>query len=77
MWICATAVASLVTQLFGIAESLAIRGGLLIAAVWLVWKGSKLLKVRSLEFPFHFTFNTINCYAFVVMVLFNLDKLFR
>jgi protoheme IX farnesyltransferase len=77
IWISATAVASMVTQLFGIGESLAIRGGLLIAAFWLVWKGSKLLKVHSQEFPFHFTFNTINSYAFVVMVLFNLDKLFH
>ncbi len=77
MWISATAVASMVTQLFGIAESLAIRGGLSIAAVWLVWKSSKLLKVRSLEFSFHFTFNTINAYAFLVMVLFNLDRLFH
>jgi protoheme IX farnesyltransferase len=77
MWISATAVACMVTQLFGIAQSLAIRGGLFISAFWLVWKGSKLLKVYSPEFPFHFAFNTINSYAFVVMVLFNSDKLFR
>lgn len=77
MWISATAVACLVTPLFGIAESSAIRGGLFVAAFWLVWKGSKLLKVHSLEFPFHFTFSTINSYAFVVIVLFTLDKLFH
>jgi protoheme IX farnesyltransferase len=75
MWISATAVACMVTQLFGIAESLAIRGGLFIAAFWLVWKGSKLLKVHSQKFPFHFTFNTINSYALLVMFLLALDHL--
>jgi protoheme IX farnesyltransferase len=77
MWICATAVSCMMIQLFSIVESLTIRGGLFIAAFWLVWKGSRLLKVRSLEFPFHFTFNTINSYAFVVMVLLTLDRLIR
>ena len=77
MWICATAVSCMMIQLFSIVDSLTIRGGLFIAAFWLVWKGSKLLKVRSPGLPFHFTFNTINSYAFVVMVLFTLDKLFH
>jgi hypothetical protein len=77
MWIAATAVACIVIQLFGIVESLVVRGGLFIAAFWLVWKGSGLLKVRGVAFPFRFTFNTINSYAFVVMVLFTLDHLFH
>jgi protoheme IX farnesyltransferase len=77
MWISATAVTCMVIQLFGVVESLAIRGGLFAAAFWLVWKGSRLLKAHSPESRFHFTFNTINSYAFVVMGLFTLDRLFH
>ena len=77
IWISATAVACMVIQLFSIVESLAIRGGLFMAAFWLVWKGSRLLKVCSPESHFHFTFSAINAYAFLVMVLFTLDNLFH
>jgi protoheme IX farnesyltransferase len=77
IWIFATAVTCVIIPLFGIVESPVIRGALLVLAFWLVWKGTRLLKVCSLEFPFHFTFNTMNSYAFVVMVLFTLDNLFH
>jgi protoheme IX farnesyltransferase len=77
IWIFATAVTCVIIPLFGIVESPVIRGGLLVLAFWLVWKGSILLKVRSLESPFHFTFNTINSYALLVILLFTLDNLFH
>jgi protoheme IX farnesyltransferase len=74
-WICATATSCMLIQLFGIVESLTIRGGFFIVAFWLVWKGSRLLKVRSQELPFHFTFKTINAYALMVLFLLALDHL--
>jgi protein SCO1/2 len=74
-WICAVAVSCMMIQLFGIVESVTVRGGFFILAFWLVWKGSKLLKVRSLELPFHFTFKTINSYVLLVMFLLALDHL--
>jgi protoheme IX farnesyltransferase len=75
MWICAAAVSCMMIQLFGIVESVTIRGGFFIVAFWLVWKGSRLLKARSLELPFHFTFKTINSYALLVMFLLAVDHL--
>jgi protoheme IX farnesyltransferase len=75
MWICAAAVSCMMIQLFVIVESVAIRGGFFIVAFWLVWKGSRLLKARNLEFPFRFTFKTINSYALLVMFLLALDQL--
>ena len=77
MWISATAVTCVIIPLFGIVESLTIRGALLVLAFWVVWKGSRLLKVRGVEFPFRFTFHSINSYALLVMILFTLDNLFH
>ena len=77
IWIFATAVTCVIIPLFGIVESPVIRNALLVLAFWVVWRGFRLLKVRGLEFPFHFTFHSINSYALLVMVLFILDNLYR
>jgi protoheme IX farnesyltransferase len=74
-WICAAAVSCMMIQLFGIVESVTARGGFFILAFWLVWRGSKLLKVHSLQLPFRFTFKTINSYALMVIFLLALDRL--
>ena len=69
MWILATAVACLILPLFGIGKSHAIHGGLFVAALWLVWKGSRLLTAYKRDFPFRSAFDAINSYVALVMVL--------
>ena len=74
MWILATAVACLILPLFGIGKSHAIHGGLFVVALWLVWKGSRLLTARKRDFPFRPAFDAINSYVALVMVLFALGS---
>ncbi|OGP74540.1 MAG: protoheme IX farnesyltransferase [Deltaproteobacteria bacterium RBG_16_49_23] len=75
LWIFATAVAGLLIPLFGIGNSRAILGGLMILGTWLIWKASKILFRRPQESPFRSTFRTVNIYILAVMVLFSLDHL--
>jgi len=77
VWISGTAVTCMMIPVYGVVRSPLICVGLFAAAFWLMWKGSGLLKTRSREFPFHFTFNTMNSYALVVMALITLDTLFQ
>lgn len=77
MWILATAVTCMMIPLFGIWKSPAIHGGLFVAAPWLVWKGSRLLTARKRDFPFRSTFDAINSYVALVMVLFILGTFFN
>jgi protoheme IX farnesyltransferase len=76
VWIFATAVAGLLIPLFGIGNSRAIWGGLMILGTWLIWKASKILFRHPQESPFRSTFRTVNIYILAVMVLFSLDHLF-
>ena len=75
VWIFATAVAGLLIPLFGIGNSRAILGGLMILGTWLIWKASKILFSQPQESPFRSTFRTVNIYVLAVMVLFSLDHL--
>ncbi|MGA2317050.1 MAG: protoheme IX farnesyltransferase [Thermodesulfobacteriota bacterium] len=77
IWIFATAAACMMIPLFGIVESHAIQGGLLVAAFWLMWKSLRLLTAKGRKFSLPFTFKTVNSYAVVVMILLTLDNLFH
>jgi len=75
LWIFATAVTCMITTLFGIVESYAIKGSLFAAGFWLVWKTCRILTAQSQEFPFRFNFRIINIYVLLVMFLFTVDRL--
>jgi protoheme IX farnesyltransferase len=77
VWIFATAVACLMIPLFGIVESQAIIGGLMITGAWLIWKAGKFLISHNHPGSFKLAFYTINQYILLVMVLLTLDTLFH
>ncbi len=77
IWIFATATACTMIPMFAVVESHAIRGGLLVAACWLMWRSLGLLNASSRKSLLPFTFKTINAYAVVVMLLLALDNLFH
>jgi protoheme IX farnesyltransferase len=77
IWIFATAATCVTLPFFGVVGSDVIRGGLFLAAFWLVWKASRLLRADHPEFSFQSVFKSINTYAFLVMLLFILDRLFQ
>jgi protoheme IX farnesyltransferase len=74
-WVFATAVACLVIPLFRLVTSQAVRVGFLIAAFWLVWKAFTLLRSPPPEFSLRPTFNSINAYVLLVMLLLTLEHL--
>lgn len=75
VWILATAVAGLLTPLFGVISSDAIFGGLVILTLWLIWNAWKRLLNHPLSSPFHPAFRVVNIYILTAMVLFSLDHL--
>jgi len=75
IWIFGTAVTCMLTPLFGIVESKAVHGGLLVAAFWLVWKAFGLLKAPNADSSLQLTFKAINSYILWVMVLVVLKSL--
>lgn len=75
VWIFATAVAGLLTPLFGGIHSNAILGGLVILSLWLIWNVWKRLLNHPLSSPFHPAFRAVNIYILTAMVLFSLDHL--
>ncbi len=77
IWIFATATTCTMIPMFAVVESHTIRGGLLLAACWLMWRSSGLLSARGRKSLLPFTFKTINAYAVVVMLLLTLDHLFH
>lgn len=74
-WVFATAVACLMIPLFGLVNFFAVQVSFLIAGIWLVWKALLLLRTHHSEFSLRLTFNSINAYALLVMLLFTLDHL--
>ena len=77
VWVFATAVASLMIPLFGIVESQAIIGALMMTGAWLIWKAVQFLTARNPSPSFQSTFHAINHYILLVMVLLTLDPLFH
>lgn len=77
VWIFATAVTGLLFPLFGIGNSGAIRGGLVLLGIWLIWKVSRILFGQPRPSLFRPAFRTVNIYILSVMVLFSLDHLLR
>jgi protoheme IX farnesyltransferase len=75
IWIFGTAVACVLTPLFGIVESQAVYSGLFVAACWLVWRAFGLLRTRAADFSLQLTFNAINSYILLVMILVVLKSL--
>jgi protoheme IX farnesyltransferase len=75
VWIFATAVACLMIPLFGLVNLYTVQMSLLIAGIWLVWKGFMLLRSHHSEFSLRLTFNSVNVYVLVVMFLLTLDHL--
>jgi protoheme IX farnesyltransferase len=74
-WVSATAVACLMIPLFGLVNFYAVQVSLLIAGIWLVWKAFMLLRSHHSEFSLRLSFNFINTYVLVVMILLTLDHL--
>ncbi len=77
VWIFATAVSGLLIPLFGIGNSGAILGGLVLLGIWLIWNASRILLGRNRTSLFRPAFRTVNIYILSVMVLFSLDYLFH
>ncbi len=75
IWITATAVSGFLTPLFGIVNSWAMLGGMLLLGIWLIWNGWKKMIGQSHPSPFHSAFRTVNIYILAAMVLFCLDHL--
>ena len=75
MWVLATAATCLLIPLFGIANSSLINLSLVVAALWLVWNATKILRAHDKEFSFRFVFREINIYALLVISLLSLDRL--
>ncbi len=75
MWITATAVTCMMMPVFGIVESLVIKGGIFGAGVWLVLRSFRILTAHDHEFHVGSSFRTINTYVLLIMLLLTLDKL--
>ncbi|NIM19094.1 MAG: protoheme IX farnesyltransferase [Candidatus Latescibacteria bacterium] len=72
VWMAATAVACLFIPLFGIETPSWINAALVLAALWLIWKSSNMLKTREHEFSFKLAFRGVNAYALLVISLLSL-----
>jgi protoheme IX farnesyltransferase len=73
-WVFATAAASLALPLYGMGNFRTVYFALVLAAVWLIANGAKLLRVKTTE-PAVFAFRRINGYIFIVMLLLSIDRL--
>lgn len=77
VWISATAVAGLLTPLFGVINSRAVLGGLILISLWLVGNAWKRLLSPPPSSPFRPAFKAVNIYILSAMVLLSLDHLLR
>jgi len=74
IWIFATAVAFMLTPLYGLMTS-GIADLLLVpVTVWLLWNGLKLIRGTGSKFNYLFAFNRMNIYILLVMSLLNMDR---
>ncbi len=77
VWIVAAAVTCLSLPVFGAVYSNLAAAGLLVCAVWLVWRASGLLSAEADERSFRRTFVSINVYALLVMIIVSADRLVK
>jgi protoheme IX farnesyltransferase len=75
VWIVATAISIVLMPLFGLGNSTVISVLLVIAAIALVWKSSKLLKLNIPGSAYKLAFKSINIFILSVMFLLSLDRL--
>jgi protoheme IX farnesyltransferase len=73
IWIFATAAASLALPLYGMGNFRTVYVALVLAAVWLIGNGAKLLRVGAAE-PSIVAFRRINGYIFIVMLLLSVNR---
>lgn len=74
IWICSTAVASLLLPLYGNLTSPLLYCPLLIAAVWLMVKGVNLVAARRTPALLLAAFRQLNIFIFVVMSLLSMER---
>ncbi len=75
VWICSTAVASLLLPLYGNLTSPLLYCPLLIAAVWMMVTGVKLVTARRAPAPALAAFRHLNIFIFIVMSLLSMEKI--
>ena len=75
IWLFATAVATLLTSLYGLFTSRAVNILLFAVAIWLIWNGIKLLSRKSQNvFAYRSAFIKMNTYILLVMTLLIIDS---
>jgi len=74
VWIFATAVACMLTPLYGLMTSGVANLLLIPVTVWLLWNGLKLIRGASNTFIYRFAFNRMNIYILIVMLLLSIDR---
>jgi len=74
IWILATAVAFMLSPLYGLMTSGIADLLLILVTTWLLWNGLKLIRGAGNTFTYRFAFNRMNIYILLVMLLLNMDK---
>lgn len=75
VWVCATAVSSLLIPLYGLIQYQLSWIGLSCACLWLIWSGKRLVYVSEKSTLYHLSFRGINSYGLFIMILLSLDRL--
>ena len=73
MWIFSTAVACMLTPLYGLITTRIADLLLILVTVWLLWNGVKLIREKGNKFTYQFAFNRLNIYILLVMSLLSMD----
>ncbi|MBI5057361.1 MAG: protoheme IX farnesyltransferase [Nitrospirae bacterium] len=75
IWLFATAVATLLTSLYGLFTSRAVNLLLFAVTIWLIWNGVKLVSRKNENtFVYRSAFNKMNTYILFVMSLLSVDR---
>jgi len=73
MWILSTAVACMLTPLYGLITTRIADLLLILVTVWLLWNEVKLIREKGNKFTYQFAFNRLNIYILLVMSLLSMD----
>ena len=73
MWIFSTAVACMLTPLYGLITTRIADLLLILVTVWLLWNEVKLIREKGNKFTYQFAFNRLNIYILLVMSLLSMD----
>jgi protoheme IX farnesyltransferase len=77
IWMLATAVAFLLTPLYGLVTSRTTVFLLVPVTIWIVLHGIRLTRQSGSLSSYHIAFHRMNIYILIVMILVNADRLFR